>query len=97
MINEQLTQAYLELLRWVILGVRLRSRGENRLPDEHLFDLMDAMHNVPEFLVGTNAWFTPERMREYLMVYDERWSKNGGLNLIKKLDEALSNGGPISS
>ena len=90
--DERTTRAYLELVGWVVLFVRLRSRGENRLTDEHLFDLMDAVHNIPEFLKGTNSWFTPDRMRLELESYDERWSENGGLHLVKKLDEALSQG-----
>ncbi|MFO0789052.1 MAG: hypothetical protein U0805_06310 [Pirellulales bacterium] len=61
----------------------------SRLSDEHLFDLMDAIHNVPEFLAGTNDWFTPDRMRSYLASYDERWSDTDGLHLVRKLDEAL--------
>lgn len=50
---------------------------------------MDAIHNVPEFLAGTNDWFTPDRMRSYLASYDERWSDTDGLHLVRKLDEAL--------
>src|SRR5437870_3713566 len=88
--DERLTRAYLDLVYWVILFVRVRSRGDDRLSDDHLHDLMDAIHNIPEFLAGTNEWFTPERMREYLAVYDERWSENGGMHLIKRLGESLS-------
>jgi len=88
--DKRLAQAYLEVGSWVVLFVRMRSGGQERLSEEHLHDLMDANHNIPKFLAGTNDWFTPERMHCYLERYDERWSENGGLHLVRKLEEALS-------
>jgi|tagenome__1003787_1003787.scaffolds.fasta_scaffold20930912_1 hypothetical protein len=89
--DERLMRAYLEVLETVALFVRMRSRGEGRLSDEHLFDIMDAIHNIPAFLRGDNDYFTPELMREYeLGDYDAKWSENGGLHLVRILDEALS-------
>ncbi len=88
--DEQTVRAYLKVVRNVVLLTRLRSRGDNRLSDENLFDLMDAIHNIPTFLAERDHhWFTPERMRERFIEYDARWSGSGGLNLVKVLDEAL--------
>jgi hypothetical protein len=89
--DERLARAYLEVLKRVALYVRLRSRGESRLSDDELHDLMDAIHNVPAALVGEDRWFTPERMREQEFGdYDEKWSSNGGLQLVRILDSALT-------
>jgi hypothetical protein len=89
--DERLARAYLKVLETVALFVRLRSRGKGRLSDEHLFDLMDAIHNVPTFLGGDNDYFTPELMRKFEFGnYDDKWSENGGLHLVRILDEALS-------
>ncbi|MBX3413466.1 MAG: hypothetical protein KF708_12320 [Pirellulales bacterium] len=89
--HDRLTRAYLEVIRMVALFVRLHSTGERRLPDEHLFDLMDAIHNIPEFLVGTNDHFTHESMRQFeLGCYDEKWGHSSGLHLVRILDDALA-------
>ena len=49
---------------------------------------MDAIHNIPVYLKGADAYFTPEKLRDlYLASYDERWVK-GGPGLITMLDDA---------
>jgi hypothetical protein len=88
---EQVLRAYLNVLNDVLLFVRLRSRGDNRLSDEHLFDLMNAVHNVPELLTRHGEWFTAEMIRNDAFAdYDSKWANNGGLSLVRMIDEAMS-------
>lgn len=73
---EPILRAYLDMLYHVSIYVRNRSWGDNRLPDDQLFDLMDAIHNVPELLTNHGGFFTPQSMREHFFeVYDERWAE----------------------
>jgi hypothetical protein len=82
-------RAFLHVLHHVALFVRLRSSGERRLPDEHLFDLMDAIHNVPEFLLEPDGYFTVEGLRDhYFAVYDEKWGNNG-IGLVRLLNQGI--------
>ena len=88
--DERLVRAYLEVLREVALYVRLRSRGERRLCDDELHDIMDAIHNVPAAIIGEDQWFTPERMREFEFGdYDDKWSDKGGMRLVQIFDGTL--------
>jgi len=90
--SDRVTRAYLELLRRVLVFVRFRSSGNRRLSDEQLFDLMDAMHNVPTLLTGRDPYFTDENIRSALADYDAKWCErsDGGASLISILDEALA-------
>lgn len=92
MISESAQNVYIELLHRVFVYARFCSGGEDRLSDQELCDLMDACHNVPTFLAGTNPYFTDEVIREDLAQYDKKWGhKKIGpkINLIYVLDEAL--------
>ena len=82
--------AFLSVLETVALFIRFRSRGQQRLSDEHLFDLMDAIHNVPELLTKRSGYFTPEMIRNGRFAdYDAKW-KTDGLGLVRLLDEAYA-------
>ena len=86
---ETIRRAYLEVLREVNLYVRAKSIGAERLPDKQLFDLMDAIHNIPEFLSELSTC-SPEVMRKlYLEPYDKCWAAHG-LSLCQTLDRAVN-------
>ncbi len=88
--RDRSTLAFLHVLRHAVLFVRMRSEGPHRLPDEHLFDLMDAIHNVPEYLAGSNGYFTADNLRDhYFAPYDEKWGKES-LGLVRLLAEGIS-------
>jgi hypothetical protein len=88
-ISERDCSAFLSVIETVVLFVRLRSRGPGRLPDEHLFDLMNAVHNVPEMLTGRNAYFTPDMIRDgRFAAYDAKWGVDG-IGLVQLLDTAF--------
>ena len=62
------------------------------MSDEQLYDLMDAVHNVPALMTGSNDFFTDQRIREnYLAPYDAKWAGKTrfGFSLLKILDEAV--------
>jgi hypothetical protein len=87
--SEPILRAFLHVLYHVAIFVRLRSVGQQRLPDEHLFDLMDAIHNVPEFLTKPAGYFTVEKLRDhYFADYDAKWGKDG-IGLIRLLNEGM--------
>ena len=54
---EPILRAYLDLLREVSLYIRARSVGADRLLDSQLHELMDAIHNIPEFLTEFGGFF----------------------------------------
>ena len=77
---------YLILLYRVLISLRLRTGYPEKMSQEELVtlikdihELSDALHNVPQFLSGTNEWFTPQRMEElYIAGYDERQGELNG-------------------
>lgn len=88
-VRDQSGLAFLHVLRHVVLFVRMRSAGPHRLPDEHLFDLMDAIHNVPEYLARSNGYFTADKLRDhYFAPYDEKWGKES-VGLVRLLAEGV--------
>lgn len=87
---EPILRAYLALLGHVTTYVRARSGGANRIPDDQLFDLMDAVHNIPELLTRYGEFFSVESIEEnFLKVYDDRWAKKGDLSLTQTLEKLL--------
>ena len=87
--NDKTTQAYLRVLERAITSVRCHAAGNRRFSDDHLYELMDAIHLVPEFLGGTGV-LTDELMRDMLGSYSGKWAKNGGMDLIGILDDSMS-------
>jgi hypothetical protein len=80
--------AFLSVIETVVLFVRLRSCGQHRLSDEHLFDLMDAIHNVPEMLISSSGYFTAKSICNGRFAdYDAKWGVEG-VGLVRLLDEA---------
>ena len=62
--SESVVRAFLHVIYHVALFVRARSSDPNRLSDDHLFGLMDAVHNVPGLLTNPNGYFTVEKLRD---------------------------------
>lgn len=80
--TEKLLRAFLHVIYHVTLFVRIRSGGSHRLSDTHLFDLMNAIHNVPGFLTNPAGFFTAEILKDdYFAPYDEKWG-NEGIGLV---------------
>ena len=86
-----IVRVYSEVIRQVALYIRAKSCGKNRISDDELHDLMDAIHNIPELITRYGEFFTVERMREYFWhSHDYKWVSRGGLNLTALLDRAES-------
>ncbi|MCP4251729.1 MAG: hypothetical protein GY778_32240 [bacterium] len=83
---------YLELLYRVSIFVKLHSEGEMRLPDRQLFDLMDAIHNIPEMLLEYEGpgYDEKDMRRLFLESYDGKWARDeGSFSLVTALDDAI--------
>jgi hypothetical protein len=65
-------RAYLHLVHRAILFLRARSHD---LPREQIFDLADALHNVPHFL-SASLWSDEDFRRRYLEPYDRKWASS---------------------
>ncbi|OGT88110.1 MAG: hypothetical protein A2514_02610 [Gammaproteobacteria bacterium RIFOXYD12_FULL_61_37] len=86
---EPILSAYIHLLGRVVLEVRARSIGPNKMPDDQIFDLMDAIHNVPHMLAQYGS-FEDKMMREnYLAPYDEKWGGKERFRLLETLEDAM--------
>ena len=89
---EPFLSAYVELIYHVTIFVRLYSEGDRRLPDAQLFDLMDALHNIPEMLLEYDSPGYDENdiRRLFLEAYDAKWAKQEDqFSLVAVLDDAL--------
>jgi hypothetical protein len=88
MAPESTMKAFLEVLRQVSLYVR---SCHDRMTGEQLFDLMDAIHNVPEMLIHHSESYNAETMRDlYFRPYDKKWATDGKFSLVDRLDKAMS-------
>ena len=85
-VPEPILRAHLDFLSQILLRVRSQCIGTERISDEELFDLMDALHNIPEMLASHGGPFTHEVTRQYLVRYDDRWNRC----LTRVLDEAIA-------
>ncbi|MEZ0263279.1 MAG: hypothetical protein ACAI43_01020 [Phycisphaerae bacterium] len=90
--------ACLEVVYMAILEARMLAWGNARLRHRlskrrqaRIADLMDAVHNVPHLV---NDWerCDPERLRQYLSDYDEKWARKEGVRLVAVYDGALRDG-----
>lgn len=87
---ERYLRAYADFLHNAIVHARFYS---DRMSTDQMFDLMDALHNVPTLLTQYGDYFTDRIMRDnYLAVYDRKWATGEGMSfsLIAMLDDALS-------
>jgi hypothetical protein len=58
-----------------------------RMSEEQLSDLGNAIHNIPQFLVEYGPWDNATFRKRYLEPYDHKWAREGTLCLIKCLEE----------
>ena len=85
--------AYLELLEQVLTYVRMMTSKPDRVTPgqiQQIHELMDAVHNIPEYLLEYGHYFKEDMIRELkLAEFDERW-KEEGPRLLRILDEATA-------
>ncbi len=78
--------AYHHMLCEVMLSLRARPTVG---PDQ-LFDLADALHNVPEFLTRNRGWSEADFRRVYLQPYDDKWASDGkGFSLVRAVEDGI--------
>ena len=76
---------------YLIYKVALFLRSRPQLGGDQAFDLGDAIHNVPEFLIRHGAWDDAKFRRLYLEPYDRKWAKSDrDFSLIRALDEGFA-------
>jgi hypothetical protein len=77
----------------VVYGAVLRARRmgwSGEVQADHLADLMDAIHNIPE-LVQNWERCDIEFMREsFFRAYDRKWAAVSGFSMCKTFDSAVS-------
>lgn len=79
--------AYLVVLHRALIWGRLLSNSSAADAD-HINDLMDAVHNLPELL---RTWETcdEERLQADLRDYSAKWVNKGGVNLVAAFRNTL--------
>lgn len=88
--------AYMYVLRAAVLEIRMRLRQGEPMPPDQLHDLLDAVHNVPEFVSeyrSGGGWFVDDNIKAEFQSYDNRWGQAqseelGGFRLLDKLEQA---------
>jgi len=63
----------------------------SRESNEHIADLMDAVHNLPS-LVQHWGGCNQDKLRNFLIAHDEKWQMKGPL-LLKLYDDTVAAGG----
>ena len=56
---------------------------------EHLADLMDAIHNIPEMIENWERCDVEFMRTAFFKAYDEKWSSRSGLSMCQTFDQAL--------
>lgn len=81
--------AALYLLYQVALFIR---NCAHEIEQEQLFDLGDAIHNVPESLTEYGHYFDEQEIRDiYLAAYDRKWAKSPeDFSLLRTLDAGVA-------
>lgn len=88
---ERELQAFLRVLTFSIL--RPRAWGwQKEVPAEELADLMDAVHNIPQFLLNWESC-DQELLLAMLDDFERKWASSGGLALRSIYDHELSTKG----
>ena len=76
---------------YLIYKVAIFLRSRPQLSGDQAFDLGDAIHNVPEFLIRHGAWDDAAFRSLYLEPYDRKWAKSDrDFSLIRALDEGFA-------
>ncbi len=89
-ISEAELNACLEVMRDAFLQARAWGWNKN-VPAEQLADLMDAMHNIPNYIQNWDD-FGVYAIKESLQMYDQKWlqSADGTDSLAHIYDRVLS-------
>jgi hypothetical protein len=85
---EPYLSACMSVVRLAVLHAR-RMGWSGQVQPDHLADLMDAIHNVPELVQN---WETcdVDFMREgFFRAYDRKWAAVSGFSMCKAFDNAL--------
>jgi hypothetical protein len=85
---EPYLSACLETVRFAVLAARIHCWGESA-SHEQLADLMDAIHNLPSFVLNWENCHV-ERLRDELRAYDKKWAegKSWLLDVFDRATEA---------
>lgn len=57
---------------------------------EHIADLMDAVHNIPELVVRWERCDVEFLRTAYLLPYQQKWAERGGLPLCRIFDSVVA-------
>ena len=87
---EPYLSAYIEILRMTTLTVRQWGWG-NHVTSEHLADLMDAVHVIPDFVQHWEKCDVDDLRNRYLMPYEQKWAGQDGLKLCEIFEEMVAN------
>jgi len=85
-------EPYFSAALYLLYRVALFLRSDaNEIRPEQLFDLGDAIHNVPGSLTEYGHYFDEQVIREmYLAPYDAKWAKKpGDFSLLRTLDTGI--------
>ena len=78
----------LYVLYQVALYMRKRSTA---ISAQQLFDLGDAIHNIPDCVTAYGPHRDEETVRGYLAAYDEKWSRSpGDFSLLQTLESGIA-------
>ncbi len=63
--------AFAHVLKYVLCGMRSHAKD---LSPEQIYDIMDAVHNIPD-VFSDNTWVkSNEYLKTYFEAYDSKWS-----------------------
>ncbi|HBC89442.1 MAG TPA: hypothetical protein DCZ94_21095 [Lentisphaeria bacterium] len=68
-------QGHLVVLSHAIILARMLSKTDSER--EHLFDLMDAVHNTPSYISNPESWGA-DYISAYYAPYDKKWGRKYG-------------------
>ena len=91
--QDDISIIYNRLLELAILDLRMRIRYADCVTIDEVYDLMEALHNIPQMIRHCSGWHVPENINADLARYDARWvgTDNSKLrkSLVLHLDEIL--------
>lgn len=68
--NNAESVAFAKVVQSGLLSLRIASK---KVSPEQIFDLTDALHNVPDIFVGINRMEADDILRLYFDTYDTKW------------------------
>ena len=79
--------AYTRAKAWGCARIAQRVRGDH---EREIADLMDTIHNIPLFLTQFEKWDDEKFKKDFLDVYDSKWSSTSGLKLRDIYERSLN-------